>query len=287
MFAQNDAGKARRRDGPTRSGTPATSAARLRSLQRVAGNRAVSGLLQRKLSGTLVANVTTPYQPARDRLLGQFTLGYTPPLLNGQRIEERGGRAAAQQALNRPTLDVQQTGPQTFRARVAAEPVNAVSSDQELMVNPPWTAAGTGHQLILACEGLGDSIRMEKWQNGTVEVTGDGNDPQQLAAQVKAHEDYHAVDNLNAAADIIGSWDGALDQIRQKDRVFEAVTAEEAEARLYRAAGGTPDAIASRVTDEWMAKSDAYHRTAAGKTTVHEPRIDHTQRRMTLKITQP
>jgi hypothetical protein len=260
---------------------------RVGALQAGAGNRAVSGLVQRRLTSTFLANVTTPYQPARDRLLGQFTLGYTPPVLNGNRIEERGGVAAAQAALNRPTLDARQPKPDTYEARVAAVPVNTVSSDQELMVAPPWTANGTGHQLVVACEGVGESNKADRWPAGTLEITGEGDDPQRLATQVKEHEDFHAGDNLAAAADVIGMWDGELEQMRIKDRTFAAGTAAEAEASLYRAAGGTPDAIAARVTDQWMKRSDAYHKMEQGKTTVHDPVIDDGVRCVRLRITQP
>jgi hypothetical protein len=243
--------------------------------------------VQRRLTATAVRTVTTPYQPATDRLRGEFTLGYTPPVLNGRRVDEQGGQAVARQALGRPTLDVQETRPGTFRARVQAEPVNAVSSDQELMVNPPWTAQGSGHQLVLACEGLGDSSRIDGWPNGTIEVTGQNNNAGQLQAQVQAHEDYHAADNLNAAADVILPWDTALDAMRQNNSAYEGATAAEAQTRLYQAAGGTPDAIADQVTQEWMARSDAYHRTPAGGTTVQDPHIDHATHRVTLPITQP
>jgi hypothetical protein len=281
----------------------------LLSLQQTAGNRAVgglvqrwrdgsgdarplhgrhaSGVVQRRLSATAVRNVTTPYQPATDRLSGAFTLGYTPPVLNGQRVEEQGGQAAARQALRGATLDVRQTEHGTFRARVESEPVNTVSSDQELMVNPPWTAPGNGHQLILACEGLGNSITVEGWAAGTLLVTGLNNDPRQLQTQVKDHEDYHAADNLNAAADVIGPWDAALGEMERENKSYEAPTDAEARARLYQAAGGTPANIADRVTQEWMARSDAYHRTPAGGTTVQDPQIDQANRRVTLPITQP
>ena len=239
--------------------------------------------VRRKLSGRAYRNVTQNIDPAANSLNGDFSLGYTPPVLNDQRVDVKG---AAENNINGPEIEVTEADG-GFQAKVTKDPDNVATSDQDLMTDPPWRAQGSGLQLYIACGGPTELDYLNNWKSGTLEIVGEGGKPKNLAEQVKKHEDVHAADNLQSAADNLLPWHTKLENMKKNETTFQAGSADQAEEQLYQAAGGKPEEIANKYISACEKKSDEFHDKTEGKTSVHDPKVSKWRKRVKLEITQP
>jgi hypothetical protein len=168
-------------------------------------------------------------------------------------------------------------------------PDNVFGSEQDLLVDPPWVnRALSQHQLIVATEGIALKLSGRAWAGGgSFAVVGAKGDAATLQKQVQKHEDRHAADNLNVGANVLALWDEKLEDAKREHRAFKGANRDEAEGALYAHMRGTPNEIADRLVEQWGEKSDQFHKTAAGKTTVHDPKLNEAAHAVTLEITQP
>jgi hypothetical protein len=248
-------------------------------------------VIRREVDWQGARTVNQVYHPANDRMTGATTLGINLPVLNGNLITQAGGAAAVRNAIQGPTIGGRRLENGTHQVWVDVVPRNRAGFDEDLPVNGPWTANGTKRQAFLATEGAPEANALMNDLNGatTLEVTGEGGSHQALQEQVRAHEDRHGRDHEAVVDDILVPWDRRLWWSKGVVRTtkYEGAGRAEAEAALYADVGGTPDQIADRLEAAWGNRSDVFHRTTAGTTTVHPPDVSPTGDQVTVTITQP
>lgn len=257
--------------------TPALPVDRLLELQRGAGNQAVTRLLQR-------AVVHGADQVVQDRNLAATILagganGITPPLVNGTEMPVPNGMAAAaERALNKPTISVEREGffSGNYRARVTGVPTNTISGRAYIPQNPPWVVpAAEAPRVVMNGLGGGGGAGVTDLGPGTVDTLdrrdttrfaahGDAGDAVFLAA-IRAHELHHANDHWLAAQAIVGPWDRALKEQMDDGRVHEAPTKDAARAKVYTEASATPAELATALERLWVQLDSDFHATHEGR----------------------
>ncbi|MEJ2168171.1 MAG: hypothetical protein P8X90_21835 [Desulfobacterales bacterium] len=112
--------------------------------------------------------------------------------------------------------------------------------------------------------------------NATFEVHGKPGDAT-YGAKALAHERHHAADHLAGFNAVLVPWNNAIDASILAGTVYSGPDAAAAEANMWAAVGGTPDQIATRLHNTWIARNNAYHASAAGGSgTVNNGRADAT-----------
>ena len=268
---------------------------RILALQRAAGNRAVSDLLQgvvqrcgpvpcacpdqQGLQQADVVQRAVNLQPgatlhnkqiATNTLNGDFSLGYTPPTLNNAEIGgDAQGEGRAKQAIVAPGIRGKPSGSWFggYDARVSSVPTNTVSFAMYLPVAPPWTAPATKDYVAGL---LSPDANHCGGQAGNTAFSVHGvPDDARLAGEVDTHEHRHVSDHVQIAQQVLGRWDAKLQEAFDSGTTLRAATPEAAEEKLFNAMGGRPDQIASRLHHGWGTASDRFHQTADGRTNVH------------------
>jgi hypothetical protein len=262
--------------------------AQVLALQRLVGNRAVvdawPGIVQRSVRGQAVGATRQVKDPAALFAQGEYSLGYTPPVLNGRRMDEGLSPAQARTSIGRPTTQEVPGGEGTTAVKVVGEPVNVIGSEQDLLTDPAWRMQ-LGHDEMYLALGGDQRLNGPEWaKGGTLEIVGDGNDPRRLQEQVKTHEDVHAADNLNVGATVLLPWDSKLQEVEELGTTFDGATRQEAEAAMYAHVGGTPESVVDTLVEEWGQKSDNFHRTAAGATNIDAVDIADTTATVRIKV---
>ena len=194
-----------------------------------------------------------------------FSNGFTPPTLNGSEILSTD---AASVAINGPTLSVTPASRGRFTAKVTDVPTNTVSFNMYLPTAGPWSTQADKGTIGAILGGDAESCQGEDGQT-TFSVTGIP-DHTALAAQVETHEEYHARDHRRLTNNILASWDRKLWWAKNLGFSYTAADPEAAVAKLYRKMGGTPDEIATRLSQAWDTASDDYHKKTAGKTNIRD-----------------
>jgi hypothetical protein len=246
-------------------------------LQATIGDQAVAGLLQRTIA-------RGNDDVVQDRNLAATILsggpnGITPPLVNSTEIPVPHGMAAAtERALNKPTIDVSREGwfSGPYHARVTAVGQNTVSGRAYIPNNPPWVIDAAEAPRV-AMNGLGGGVGpgVQDLGPGTIDALdhrdstrfaarGDAGDPAFLAA-IRQHELHHAADHWRAAQLVLGPWDRALQDQQVSGRKQTAATREEARAKVYAEASGTPAELAAALERLWLQFDAEFHATAAGR----------------------
>ena len=269
-----------RREGPVPP-PRATAQTAVLQMQRAIGNAAVGRAIERRVLQRAVVNQSErirDHHLAQMRLRGEETSGYTPPKVNATGYEPHLPDGWVVDALEHPQLDVGPVPGGGFEARVAAVPINRVGYTMHLPVPGPWEAVGR-KDFIFGFYGL-DTGGNDAGQ-ATLEVVGKPNDAA-LEEQVETHEDVHAVDIVTRTAEILRAWDQRLTVAHQAGTVFPGATAAAAEAALWQAMGGTPQQIGERLATCWAQDSDAFHRTAQGKSFAEGEKIDDHRVKVTV-----
>ena len=292
----------RRDDEATAPARPAAAPAveggevvrRLLDVQRLAGNAAAlraaeeEPVIRRTVASKLLSKTNKVLNPAVDRPKGLYTLGYCPPVLNGQRIDESAGVQGARGHVELPKLKEKATD-EGVSLTVTKVATNKVTSHQDLLVKPPWRKKKLSQdELVRATEGIDIELAGRDWtEGGSFEVVGEDGAPATLAQQVKLHEDVHAQENLEVSQAVLEPWDEELQQAKDAKQAFTGADRQEAEAALWAHAGATPDQVADRLVQDWGARSDAFHRRPEGATTVDDPQLDPGRQAVKLPIRQP
>lgn len=190
-------------------------------------------------------------------------VGVTWPTLNGNMLSGASwSTAGARAAIARPTLTFTAVAgtPATVNATVSTVPTNTGSFDETVLAAGPWSVGttkarvGTMFPTLAACTGAG---------NSTFRAIGDPNDAHMFAAN-RRHEDHHAADHQAAFNGSIVPWDTRLTAARTAGTTYNGANNAAAEAALWAAMGGTPDAIADAFFNACQAAVIAFHGTAAG-----------------------
>jgi hypothetical protein len=200
------------------------------------------------------------YHLAEMRARGDETSGYTPPSVNDTKCDPADDSSWVYDELNKPTVSVKQIGEEKYVAQVDTVPTNHAGYLMYLPKEGPWKARANKERIfsqywIPPYSGDGEV---------TLEVTGNP-DAHALEGQVKRHEDVHAKDIMKAIKRILISWDKRLTKAMKKKIGYQETTAEKAEAKLWKAMGGTPQQIGAQLHKQWEDDSDAFHKTAKGK----------------------
>jgi hypothetical protein len=181
---------------------------------------------------------------------GQFTIGFTPPVLNGSEMDSAD---AAKAAIVAPTVETNAVAA-GFEASVTVDPVNTGSFLMTLPTAGPWSTVTAKTKIeneigINECSGAGDT---------TFSVDGDPDDATMLA-NLQTHEDHHASDHEAVFNDVLVPWAEKITMAKDNATKFAGNDGSAAEAALYAAVGGTPDEIATKLWDDWIAANDAFH----------------------------
>ncbi|MEA2717190.1 MAG: hypothetical protein QOI99_1507, partial [Actinomycetota bacterium] len=190
------------------AGTDGPSAERLLQLQRSVGNQAVSRMLGRltvqRAAKWANGNRIRTRNPAAEFAAFNFSLGFTPPVLNGTEVHGGNADALAQQAIVAPGWRRQPEGA-GFVAKVTSDPVNTVSYNMYLPAPPPWRVQSTVATVL-------PLLKMEEKEpcdgvNGAVdfEFLGRPNAPTFLR-NLERHESQHAKDHEQAFKQILKPW---------------------------------------------------------------------------------
>lgn len=194
--------------------------------------------------------------------------GITRTVLNGARYPG-GGRAGFVAALVEPRLHIDR-GPASVAVSVEAVPVQRVSFIMELPTRDGWemNIAAQNIKVKLAsqdtADGVGIPIGPSESGDLTLNVKGHPSDGV-FADMVRTHEDVHVRDIQRAVDAVLRPWDARLNDFRRLGTRFEGPNEMTAIAKLYEAAGGTPEAIGGRFADMLKDLGDAFHDTPAGK----------------------
>lgn len=181
---------------------------------------------------------------------GEFAMGFTPPVLNGSEMDSAD---AAKAAIVAPTVETKAVGA-GFEASVTVDPVNTGSFLMTLPTAGPWSTVTTKAKIknefgINECSGAGDT---------TFSINGDPDDASMLT-NLEAHEDHHASDHEAVFNDVLVPWAEKITMAKDDGTKFAGNDGSAAEAALYAAMGGTPDEIATKLWDDWIAANDAFH----------------------------
>jgi hypothetical protein len=247
------------------------------ALQRSIGNQAVGHLIQR-------AVVQGNNQIVQDRNLAQTILtvgpnGLTPPIVNGTEMPVPNGlAAAAERALRKPTISTsrEKLFSGNYRARVTGVPTNTVSGKAYIPRNAPWVVnpaeaprvvmngLGGGAAPGVQDLGPGSVDDLDRRDSTRFEAHGANGDANFLAA-IQVHELHHAQDHFNAAQIVLGPWDRDLQDQMTTGRVHEAPSKEEAKAKIYEEATGTPAELGAALERLWIQFDNDFHATPAGR----------------------
>ena len=194
--------------------------------------------------------------------------GITRTVLNGARYPG-GGRAGFVSAIVEPRLGIER-GPASVAVFVEAVPVQRVSYIMELPTRDGWeiNIAAQNIKVKLAsqdtADGVGIPIGPSESGDLTLNVKGHPNDGV-FADMVRTHEDVHVRDIQRAVDAVLRPWDARLNDFRRLGTRFTGPNEITAIAKLYEAAGGTPEAIGDRFADMLGDLGNAFHATPAGK----------------------
>lgn len=188
---------------------------------------------------------------------GNFTLGFTPPLLNGSQIMSAADAIAA---IHRPSLGNRTSGAGA-ECWINTIPDNEASFDMTLPTTGPWSTVTSrvsvagllGHT---TCTAPGDT---------TFTVQGDPSSAVALA-NIQRHEQHHATDHETVFNAVAVPWHTALTRARDPRRNFTGANVSACEAALWAAMGGTPDQIATNLWNGWIGANNTFHGTPAGAT---------------------
>jgi hypothetical protein len=243
-----------------------------------------AGAIQRSVR-FLDGDVIRKKNPAEATAKGDFSLGFTPPKLNGNLLQEKD--AEARKAIQGPTLATEPATGLTgkfwggFIAHVSTVPSNSVGYEMYLPTSPPWTASADpsflGNLLPSYFGKCRGSEEEDEEESGQGEVTKGEAKPSRikfsvsgpkgegyLEKQVELHESVHVGLHKEVSDKYLVPWDQKLAQF-QKNTVW-GETPEIAMVKLFAKAGGTPEQIASQLNQSWNKASDDFHNSDAGKT---------------------
>ncbi len=192
-----------------------------------------------------------------------FSLGYTPPVLNGTEITTATG---AKQAIARPSISGRQLPGNKVEVWFSQTPTNTASFNMYLPTAGPWSTLAN-RDIVAALIGHDGPQCQNNPGQTTFSVTGNP-DHNALAQQVETHETHHAADHFAKVKSILFPWDAKITKMNNKGTKFKRADPEAAESALYAAAGGTPNEIAARLQKAWDDASDAFHKTNQGKTNI-------------------
>ena len=230
------------------------SAPAQRALQRAIADVARARMVQRV--ATWAAGPVHEVNNLASAVMNGTPAGVTWPTLNGSIF---WSNAAARGALAKPTVTTTAAGA-GFEAEVGTVPTNLGSYDETVLAAGPWTTVvargtiATQFPALAQCSASGTT---------TFRAIGDPSDAAMHAAN-RRHEDHHATDHRDAFNATILPWDTKLTAAKAAGTKFAGATAAAAEAALWAAMGGTPDAIADAFMARCAAAVVAYHGSAAG-----------------------
>jgi hypothetical protein len=233
------------------------------ALQRVAGNRAVLGLVQRQAVWGAGGTVTENLNIAARAVRGETTLGYTPPTLNGNRLDDV---SQARGKLLEPAIDQTQRG-KTHVASVRSVPLNTGSFVMELPQRGTWTAASRLQQAFSVAGRYGVEAgiqRISELGDQTELAFRPDPDEATFLANVRTHEQRHADDHRDRFQTTVRDWDDRLTTAMNDRAEFHADSEDGARAELFHAVGGTADEVASSFFEGCDRASHDFHRTPAG-----------------------
>jgi hypothetical protein len=190
-------------------------------------------------------------------IAGNMDAGFTPPTLNGSQILST---AAARRAINAPTLGGRSNVDGTVDTWVDVVPTNVASFTMRVPSNGPWstTTAKANVAVLFARLGLAAQAGCTTAGNTTFTVNGQPSDAD-FAANVRTHEDIHAVDHETGFNSITVPWDNNL-QVAQTARTeFSGASVADAEAALFSVMGSTPNQIAAAQFAEWIRLNNITH----------------------------
>lgn len=198
-------------------------------------------------------------------------VGRTIPMLNGSLMTWT--TANARSLFVKPTLSFASSATGGVVARVATVPTNTGSIDETVLAPGPWSltapkaTVGARFSSLAACTGAGNSI-----------FTAHGLPTDAaMAAANRRHENHHAADDEAAFRATVMPWDVRLTAAATAQTTFNGAAEADAEAALYAAIGGTPDATADAYINSCIAKDTVFHATpAGGAVSVSNPTADAT-----------
>jgi hypothetical protein len=211
--------------------------------------------------------VTATKNIAAGHIARDFVNGFTPPTLNGTAVLSI---AAAQGAIRRPVLNGRSNADGTVDNWVESVPTNQASFTMALPSGGPWSTSAPKSSVValFATMGLAAQATCLTPGNSTFSINGKPTDAT-FAANIRTHENLHATDHQTAFNSILVPWDTRLETAKRLHTTFNAADPAAAEAALFAAMGGTPDAIASAQFLEWIRLNNLTHRgttTATGGT---------------------
>ena len=250
-------------------------AAAVLDLQRSAGNRATTAIVQR---------VLTRQDPGmiQDRNLANTILhasanATTPVVVNDIELPQQGLGAAAAAALNTPQFNIVHQAQGGYTATVTQEPNNTLGANVKYPTDPPWRYhQADADRVERALGGRSDANKAKKRSQPWGVMTrrqgaflfrargeeGDGT----FHRQIRDHELHHVADHWTAALNVLGPWDQALRIFQRAGRTFQGATPQAAEAAVYAAAGLTPQQAGTNLDTEVTTLSNNFHQTPAGRT---------------------
>lgn len=267
QYAVMRVGPERRTDAP---GPPLTPSA-LVALQRTAGNRATTQMVQRKIAWhegerAKTVDLTGTVTNFRD-------FGSTPAVINTE--EFPGGDASA--AIYAPSFTFKQTPGGRTVVTLASEAVNIVSYRMELPKAAPWATQVGTDQVCSALDGQHMSIESKSVRDAYAakQAGKDAHaqtwltvrglpDDAAFAAGVEAHENHHVEEIKSGMQAILKPWDERLHELYESKAPMEASDQAEACNSIYEFAGGTPQEIGQQLVDDLRSRGEAFHKTKAG-----------------------
>jgi hypothetical protein len=207
--------------------------------------------------------ITSTTNLASHLISGRRDAGFTPPTLNGAQILSA---AAAIGAIKPPSIYGQSNVDGTSTAWVGTVDNNEASFTMQLPSGGPWSTVTpkVDANALFTSIGFPAEAACATAGNTRFRVKGQPSDAG-LAANVTTHENLHAADHLSGFNDVIVPWDNKLEAAKTANTEFSGPTAADAEAALFTAMGGTPNQIATKQHNKWIALNNATH---AGKVTV-------------------
>ena len=192
--------------------------------------------------------------------------GTTPATINAS--EFPGGDPAT--VLVGPQLAIAPGGAGTARVTVTAEPTNTVGYRMELPTTPPWWVKKSKAEAASALGMVGGdeiSAGLTEFSNkpGDVVVEAKGlPDDAGFATKVETHENHHVEEIRTTVNDILRPWDSQITAFRVGGQAVEARAGQNPAAEFYRAVGGTPAEIGSRMVADFELRGKAFHATKEG-----------------------
>lgn len=222
------------------------------------GNAAV---IQRTATFT-AGPVSTTKNIAAGHVAGDLVNGFTPPTLNGTTTLSI---AAARGAINAPTLSGRSNEDGTVDTWVQTVPTNTASFTMLLPSAGPWSTTTTKARVAILFARVGLTVPAGCSTSGSTTFTINGQPSSaDFVANVRTHEDLHAVDHETGFNSVTVPWDTNLQAAQVAGTEFSRASVADAEAALFSAMGGTPDQIATNQFNEWIRLNNVLH--AAGTT---------------------